>query len=99
METPPYGTVTKPAVASPAKEYLSIKEAAALSGLSATTIRRAVRAGSLPASDTGTALHPHYRIAKADFFAWMEKKKGGAGAPPEIPVHKRKIKSRHFGEI
>ena len=82
-----------------AREYISIKGAAALSGLSEKTIRRAIHKGSLPASDVGTDDLPHYRIAKADFSAWMDRRKGGAGAPPEIPIHRRKIKSRHFGEI
>jgi len=92
----------KPSVASsadPPREYLSIKEAAALSGLSGTTIRRAVQAGRLPASDTGTPHHPHYRISKANFAAWMEKNKGGRVPPPKVQVHKRKLKSRFFGEI
>jgi excisionase family DNA binding protein len=80
-------------------EYLSIKDAAVVAGLSPTKVRREIKAGRLPASDTGTDRHPHYRIARSDLQAWMEKNKGGTKAPPRNPVFKRKIKSRFFGEI
>jgi excisionase family DNA binding protein len=80
-------------------EYLSIKDAATVAGLSQTKIRQEVNAGRLPASDIGTDRHPHYRIARTDLQAWMEKNKGRAEAPPRNLVIKRKVKSRFFGEI
>jgi excisionase family DNA binding protein len=80
-------------------EYLSIKEAAAHAGLSPTKIRREIKAGRLPACDTGTLAHPHYRISRADFQTWIERHRGGAMSPPQVPVHKRKVMSRYFGQI
>lgn len=64
-------------------EYLSIQQAAEFSSLSATKIRRAIKSRQLPASDIGTAAHPHYRIAKTDLYSWMEKNKGGNPVPPK----------------
>jgi excisionase family DNA binding protein len=95
----PSPQATKQELDSAQSEYLSIKDAAKVAGLSPTKIRREVKAGRLLASDTGTASHPHYRIARSDLQAWMEKNKGGTEAPPRNPVFKRKIKSRFFGEI
>jgi excisionase family DNA binding protein len=80
-------------------EYLSIKEASALSAISRTKLYREIRAGRLPASNVGSSRHPHYRIARADLAQWLEKQKGGDRSPPEVPIHRRKIKSRFFGEI
>jgi excisionase family DNA binding protein len=80
-------------------EFLSIQQAAALTGLSATKIRREVKAGRLPASDAGTPAHPHYRIRKADLNAWLESSRGGRSVPPRVPIVRRKVKSRYFGEM
>ena len=80
-------------------EYLSIKQAAAHAGLSPTKIRREIKAGRLRACDTGTPAHPHYRISRSDFQTWIERHRGGAMSPPEVPVHKRKVRSRYFGQI
>ncbi len=80
-------------------EYLSIKQAAAHAGISPTKIRREIKAGRLPACDTGTPAHPHYRISRADFQSWIERHRGGAMPAPHVPVHRRKVKSRYFGEI
>jgi excisionase family DNA binding protein len=80
-------------------EYLSIQQAATFACLSATKIRREVKAGRLPASDVGTPAHPHYRIARADLQAWMETNRGGTNAPPRPQRIKRKVRSRHFGDI
>lgn len=83
----------------PEAEYLSIKQAAAVAGLSSTKIRREIKAGRLPASDIGTPAHPHYRIARSDLQAWMEKNRGGSNVPLQPQRLKRKIKSRYFGEM
>src|SRR5262245_9250512 len=80
-------------------EYLSIKQAATVADLSATKIRREIKAGRLPASDIGTPAHPHYRIARTDLQSWMEKNKGSGNSPPQPVRTKRKIRSRYFGEI
>jgi excisionase family DNA binding protein len=82
------------------REYLSIKDAATVASLSETKIRREIKAGRLSASDTGTAAHAHYRIARTDLQAWMEKNKGRADeAPPKNRVFKPGMKSRFFPEI
>lgn len=80
-------------------EYLSINQAAALASLSPSKVRREVKSGRLPASDVGTPDHPHYRIAKADLQAWLEKNRGGASAPPQPQRVRKKIQSRHFGDM
>jgi excisionase family DNA binding protein len=77
-------------------EYLSINQAATVAGLSATKIRREVKAGRLPASNTGTFSHAHYRIARTDLQAWMEQNRGGSQVPPAVPTYEPKGKSRHF---
>ena len=83
----------------PASEYLSIKQAATVTGLSPTKIRREIKAGRLAASDTGTPAHPHYRIFKSDLQTWMERNRGGSNFPPRIPTQRRKVQSRYFGEM
>jgi excisionase family DNA binding protein len=80
-------------------EYVSIQQAATLTGLSATKIRREVKAGRLPASDAGTPAHPHYRIRKADLNTWLESNRGGRSVPPRVPIVRQKIKSRYFCEM
>ena len=79
------GTTAPKPVAAAAAEWLSIKEAAAVTGLSATTVRRAVVGRrDLPASNAGTANRPTGRIARKDLDEWMERKKGEAAVavPP-----------------
>ena len=68
----------------PAPDYSSIKQAAKITGLSDSHIRREVVAGRLPASNIGSASHPIYRIALKDLHEWMSNKKGGTvKAPPK----------------
>lgn len=55
--------------------YLSLKQAAALSGLSEKFVRRSVKSGSLPASDLGTPGRPFYRVSREDLDGWMESRK------------------------
>jgi excisionase family DNA binding protein len=52
-------------------DYLSIQQAAALSGLSPTKVRRDIKAGRLPAANKGSKRRPLYRIAKDELEAWM----------------------------
>jgi excisionase family DNA binding protein len=69
-------------VGSETAEYLTIEEVASWTSLSDSHIRRAVRAGDLPASNVGSDSHPTWRIALKDLEGWMERKKGGA---PKVP--------------
>lgn len=65
------------------QDYLSVVQAARLTGFSYSYIRRAVASGKLVAANSGSALRPIYRIARTDLAAWMEKKKGGTiNVPP-----------------
>ena len=66
----------------PTPEYASINQAARITGLSNSHVRRAVVAGELPASNIGSASHPTYRIALKDLHDWMNKKKGGTVKVP-----------------
>jgi excisionase family DNA binding protein len=67
------------------QEWLSIRQAAAVTGLSDTHVRRAVKKGELPASNAGTTGHPIWRIARLDLAQWMERRKGetAAAVPPK----------------
>jgi len=65
-----------------AAEFVSIKMASSLTGLSRSHLRRAIKSGELPASNCGTAYHPLWRIARTDLIAWMATKKGGT---PKVP--------------
>jgi excisionase family DNA binding protein len=68
-------------------EYVSLKRAATLTGLSYSHVRRAVLTGELPASNVATASHPLYRIARTDLASWMEAKKGGSKVPPKAALN------------
>ena len=65
------------ALSLPVADFVSMKNAAVVTGLSYSHIRRAVLSGELSASNNGTSSHPIYRIARTDLNAWMERKKGG----------------------
>jgi excisionase family DNA binding protein len=69
---------------SPSTDWLSIKEAAALTGLSAPTIRRAILSGALPATNKGSKRRPLYRVKRADLVTWMNanQSQGGHPVPP-----------------
>jgi excisionase family DNA binding protein len=82
--------------AGPDQEWLAIKDAAAVTGLSEPHIRRAVRSGDLPAANVGTQGRPVWRIARTDLEKWMHRRMGGIVLPPitgNVTVTK---KSRHF---
>src|SRR4051794_24910327 len=66
----------------PEPEFLSISTAARLAGLSYDHIRRAVQSGELPASDKGSGKKCFWRIARADFYRWMQKDRSGSLVPP-----------------
>lgn len=66
----------------PRQEWFSVKQAAALTGLSQDHIRRAVVGGTLPVSNVGTPDRPLYRISRRDIDEWMERRKAGAYPPP-----------------
>jgi excisionase family DNA binding protein len=81
----------------PSAEWLSIKEAAVLTSLSATHVRRGRRAGSLPASNVGDVAHPIWRIRRTDLDQWMEAKKGGTRkVPPRSELGS--LVGRYFGD-
>jgi excisionase family DNA binding protein len=68
----------------PAPDYVSVKGAVRITGLSDSHLRRAIRAGELPASNMGSSKHPFWRIARKELDQWIEKKKGGAiNVPPK----------------
>lgn len=62
--------------------WLSIRQAASITGLSTSHVRRAVRRGELAASNVGSGGHAIWRIARADLASWMETKKGGTAVVP-----------------
>jgi excisionase family DNA binding protein len=66
----------------PEPDFLSIKQAAALSGLSPTKVRRDVVAGRLPAANKGSKRRPLCRIAKDELETWM-RQEGAAKVPPK----------------
>jgi excisionase family DNA binding protein len=80
-----------------AADYVSIKQAAKITELSGSHIRRAVRSGELPASNAGTRQHPVWRIARTDLAGWMEKKKGGHNVPPKPKL--KELVNRHLPDL
>jgi Helix-turn-helix domain len=84
-ETPPLG-----------QEGLSIKETAAVYGLSEDTVRRDVVCGELPAANLGTSGRPRYVILRKDVEALLERRK----SEPAPARRKKKAAppppSRHF---
>lgn len=57
----------------PAREYVTIKEAAKITGLGEGRVRRAVYHSELRASNLGSSAQPCWRIARTDLNAWMER--------------------------
>jgi hypothetical protein len=85
----------KPTDPAPAKEFYSIKEAAAITSLSPDHIRKAVVGGTLKSSDVGTLAHPLYRISRVNLLQWLAEREFGAkppskreAAPPPSRHHK-----------
>lgn len=79
----------------PGQEWLSIKEAAVVVGLSEDHVRRAVTGSALPCSNVGTNDRPLYRISRKDLEAFMERRKAGA-LPPQKGRGKRKLQPSPF---
>jgi excisionase family DNA binding protein len=61
----------------PQQEWLSIKQAAVVGGVSPEHIRRAVLRRTLPSSNVGSVARPTYRISRKDLTEWFEKQKAG----------------------
>jgi excisionase family DNA binding protein len=56
------------------QEFFSVKDTAALVGVEAKHIRRAMEKGELLHSNIGTGKRATYRIARRDIDAWIESK-------------------------
>src|SRR5262245_44439086 len=65
----------------PEQAYLSIEDAAALTGLSEKHIRRAVHGGMMVASQVGTADRPLYRVSLENVHRWMKEREAGPRPP------------------
>jgi excisionase family DNA binding protein len=72
----------KQAFDQPRQEWFNIDQAAALTGLSADHIRRAVVGGVLPCSNVGTPDRALYRISRENIQAWMKEREVGPKPPP-----------------
>ncbi len=70
----------------PEPAFISIRQAAALTGMSETMIRRAVHEGSLKASNFGKLA---YRIKRDDVFAWADKTAVQPATPPTATKPRR----------
>jgi excisionase family DNA binding protein len=76
---------------------LTVKEAAARSGFSYSTIIRAIRSGALKAySPNQRAARPAYRVRPEDLAAWIEANEGAKSTPSFTGSGRRKVRSRHF---
>jgi excisionase family DNA binding protein len=83
-----------------ASEWLSIAQAASITGLSTKTIRRAIRKGDLRATPTvPNARRPTWRIARPDLDAYMNANAVAAPAATASQNPNSKYKSRHFTDL
>ncbi len=81
-------------------EWLSIEQAAEVAGISATTIRPAVRKGKLQASNVGCSTRrPTWRIHRVDLDAFLKANVAGSHFPATLPKSIGKYKSRHFSDL
>jgi excisionase family DNA binding protein len=78
----------------PAPEYLSVKQAARIMGLSIKRIREAVIRREMAASNIGSEARPVYRIARGDLEKWLEERKRGGPSPARAEL--RAIVERYF---
>lgn len=78
-------------------KWYSIEEAASLAGRSVSTMRRDIKAGTLPAHviDRGRR-RPSYRIRRADLKAYIQAGRAEQPDPPAVPTTPVRKKSRHF---
>jgi excisionase family DNA binding protein len=78
-------------------KWYSIEEAASLAGRSVSTIRRDIKAGTLPAHAIGRGRRrPSYRIRRADLKAYIQAGRAEQPDPPAVPTTPVRKKSRHF---
>lgn len=78
-------------------KWYSIEEAASLAGRSVSTIRRDIKAGTLPAHVIGRGRRrPSYRIRRADLKAYIQAGRAEQPDPPAVPITPVRKKSRHF---
>jgi excisionase family DNA binding protein len=77
--------------------WVSLLQAAELTGLSGSFLRRKIKSGELPAVNASSARRPLYRIKLTDLEAWLEgrKEKGGNVVPPR--TERRRLVERYFG--
>lgn len=75
--------IAAPAPATIPREWLSIKQVAEVTSLSADHIRRHVVGGTLPCTNVGTPDRPLYRISLKDLETFMNQRRAGALAPPK----------------
>jgi excisionase family DNA binding protein len=80
-----------------AREWLSIRQAARLTGLSETRIREAVSRGEMAASNIASPARPLYRIARADLDKWLESRK--SGGPSLARAELRAIVEKHLPQL
>lgn len=66
----------------PEAEFVSVKQAAAITQLSESHLRRALWSRELPAANAGTPAHPLWRISRKDLMGWLKARVGGNGVPP-----------------
>jgi excisionase family DNA binding protein len=78
-------------------EYVSLKQAAIITGLSYKHVRAAVLSGDLRASNVGAGTHSIYRIARSDLAEWMKKKQGGSRVPPKSRL--KELINRHLPDL
>lgn len=80
-----------------ASKWYGIEEAASLSGRSVSTIRRDIKAGTLPAHVIGRGRRrPSYRIRRTDLKAYIQAGRAEPPDPPAVPTTPVRKKSRHF---
>lgn len=78
-------------------EWLSIKAAAQMTGLSQSHIRRAVKSGRLAASNVGSEFHPIWRISRADLRVWMLEQRIENRIPPRAEL--QELVRKHLPDL
>ena len=68
------------------QEWITIKQGARLTGLSYSSIRRAILRGDLSAKNAGNGAHRHYRILRADLDGWIRSLAAPAPAVPKSDI-------------
>jgi excisionase family DNA binding protein len=77
--------------------WLSVRQCASFSGISETTLRRAIHSGALRSHLVGLGKRrPTYRIKESDLVAFLNGNVAEAKTPPAMPTARVRKKSRHF---